>query len=139
VLHNLIATQDSRVPFLKFQMASRLKILMASGSKKGTQIYFSFLSKVPTKEPPPGSPTGPLWREILVYRAFCISLKDLIKIPLIRRPQERSAHPRSPKQGPYGSRCPFLSLAKHIFGFSSKGAHHHCSLHGIPLREIPRS
>jgi hypothetical protein len=54
------------------------KILMASGSKKGTQIYFSFLSKVPSNELPPGSPTGPLWRGRPVYRAFCISLKNLI-------------------------------------------------------------
>jgi hypothetical protein len=51
---------------------------MASGSKKGTQIYFSFLSKVPANEPPPGSPTGLLWRGRPVYRAFCISLKNLI-------------------------------------------------------------
>jgi hypothetical protein len=43
VPHNLISTQDNPVPLLKFQMAPRLKILMASGSKKGTQIYFSFL------------------------------------------------------------------------------------------------
>jgi hypothetical protein len=55
-------TQESPVPLLKFQMAPRLKILMFSGSKKGTQIYFSFLSKVPADELPPGSPTGPLWR-----------------------------------------------------------------------------
>jgi len=34
-------------------MASRFKILMASGSKKGTQIYLHFLSKVPANEPPP--------------------------------------------------------------------------------------
>jgi len=33
-------------------MAPRLKILMASSSKKGTRIYFSFLSKVPANEPP---------------------------------------------------------------------------------------
>ena len=45
VPHNLTSTQDSPVPLLKFQMAPRLKILMASGSKKGTQINFSFLSK----------------------------------------------------------------------------------------------
>ena len=56
VPHNLISTQDSPVPLLKFQMAPRLKILMASGSKKGTHIYFSFLSKVPANEPPPGAP-----------------------------------------------------------------------------------
>jgi len=78
VPHNLISTEDSPIPLLKFQMAPRLKILMASGSKKRTQIYFSFLSKVPTNEPPPGSLTGPLWREISVYRALCISLKNLI-------------------------------------------------------------
>jgi len=78
VPHNLISTQDSPVPLLKFQMAPRLKILMASRSKKGNQIYFYFLSKVQAYEPPPGSPTGPLWRERPVYRAFCISLKNLI-------------------------------------------------------------
>jgi len=65
VLHTLISTQESPVPSLKFQMAPRLKILMASGSKK-TQIYFSFLSKVLANKLPPGSPTGPLWREIPV-------------------------------------------------------------------------
>jgi len=71
-------TQESPVPLLKFQMAPRLKILMSSGSKKGTQIYFSFLSKVLADELPPGSPTGPLWRGRPTYRAFCISLKNLI-------------------------------------------------------------
>jgi hypothetical protein len=34
VPHNLISTQESPVPLPKFQMAPRLKILMASGSKK---------------------------------------------------------------------------------------------------------
>ena len=34
VPHNLISTQESPVPLLEFQMAPRLKILMASGSKK---------------------------------------------------------------------------------------------------------
>jgi len=58
--HNLISTQNSPVPLLNFQMAPRLKIVMASGFKKGTQIHFSFLSKVPANEPPPGSPAGPL-------------------------------------------------------------------------------
>jgi hypothetical protein len=40
----------------------RLKIFMTSGSKKRTQMYFSLLSKVPAKKPPPDSPTVPLWR-----------------------------------------------------------------------------
>jgi len=38
----------------------RVKMLMISGPKKETQIYCSFLSKVPAKKHPPGSPKGPL-------------------------------------------------------------------------------
>jgi hypothetical protein len=78
VPHNLISTQESTVPLLKFQMAPRLKILMASSSKKGTQIYFSFLSKVLAKGHCPDSPTDLLWRGRPIYRAFYISLKNLI-------------------------------------------------------------
>jgi hypothetical protein len=62
VPHNLISTQESPVPLLKFQIDPTLKILMAPGSKNGTEMYFSFPSKVPANEPPPGNPTGPLWR-----------------------------------------------------------------------------
>ena len=51
VLHNLISNQESHVPLRQFQMAPRLKILMASGPKKGTPIYFSFLSKFPANDP----------------------------------------------------------------------------------------
>jgi hypothetical protein len=65
VPHNLISAQDSPVPLPKFQMAP-----MSSGSKKGTQIYFPFHSKVPVSESPPGSPAGSLWREISAYRAI---------------------------------------------------------------------
>jgi hypothetical protein len=57
------STQESPVPLLKIQMAPRLIIIMSSGSKKGTQIYFPFLSKVPAEEPPLGFQTGPIWRE----------------------------------------------------------------------------
>jgi len=60
VPHNLISAQESPVPLPKFQMAPRLKILNSSGSKKGTQIYYAFLSKVLASESPPGSPQGPL-------------------------------------------------------------------------------
>jgi hypothetical protein len=52
-------------------MAHRLKILMSSASKKGTQIYtFLFSQNVLASESHPGSPMGPLWREIPAYRAF---------------------------------------------------------------------
>jgi hypothetical protein len=63
VPYNPISTEESPVPLLKFQMAPRLKMLISAGSKKGTQIYFPFLSKIPAGEPPPGSPTGPLYRD----------------------------------------------------------------------------
>jgi len=78
VPHSLISTRENPVPLLKYQMASRLKILMSSRSKKGTQIYFSFLSKVPANKPPPRFPNWSLGRGRPVYRAFCISLKNLI-------------------------------------------------------------
>jgi hypothetical protein len=40
VPHNLISIQESPVPFLKFQMAPRLKISMASGFKRNLDILF---------------------------------------------------------------------------------------------------
>ena len=61
VPHNLISAQKSPVHLPKFQMAPRLKILMSSGPKKGTQIYYPFLSKVSASESQPGLPVGLLW------------------------------------------------------------------------------
>ena len=90
VPHNLISAQESPVPLPKFQMASRLKILMSSGSKKGTQIYYPFLSRVPASESPPGSPMGPLWRELPLSRAFLnISFRDPSKGALHTEPLQR--------------------------------------------------
>jgi hypothetical protein len=86
VPHNLISTQESPVPLLKVPDGRQIEWPL--GPRKEPRYTFSFLSKVLANEPPPGSPTGPLWREIIVYRAFCISLRDLIKIPLIIRPQD---------------------------------------------------
>jgi hypothetical protein len=86
VPHNLISTQESPVPLLKSQMAPKLKIFMSAGAIKRPQLFFSILSKILANEHSPGSPTGALWKEILLYRVFCISLENLIKIRLIRRP-----------------------------------------------------
>jgi hypothetical protein len=58
VPHNLISAQENPVPLPKFQMAPRLKILMSSGSKKGTQIYYPFLSKSSGKQIPSRFPNG---------------------------------------------------------------------------------
>jgi hypothetical protein len=70
VPHNLLSAQERPVPLPNFQMAPRLKILMSSGSKKGTQISYNFFSAVPASESPSGSPTGPIWRGIPVSRAY---------------------------------------------------------------------
>ena len=81
VPHILISTQESPVPLPKLQMTCRSKILMTSGSKKRTQIYFSFLSKVLANEPPSRFHNRiPMerGRERPIYRAFCTSLKNLI-------------------------------------------------------------
>ena len=85
-------------------VAPRLKIMMASGSKKGTQIYYLYSLKSPSKRTPSRFPSGDRMERDTRLQGIFISLKDLIKIPLIRRPQERSVHPCSLKRGPYGSR-----------------------------------
>jgi hypothetical protein len=58
VPHNLISAQEIPVPLPKFQMAPRLKILMSSGSMKGTRIYYVFLSKSHGKRIPSRFPIG---------------------------------------------------------------------------------
>ena len=53
-----------------------LKILMIYGSKKGTQIYYSFLSKVPANEPPSSFPKrDPIEREARLQGILHISQK----------------------------------------------------------------
>ena len=74
VPHNIISTQESPVPLLKFQMAARLKIIMASGSKKGTQIYYTFLSKSPGKGIPVRFPNVALMERYPRTWHFYISL-----------------------------------------------------------------
>jgi len=96
---NLISTQDSPVPLLKFQVAPRLKILMSSGSQKETQMYFFFSLESPGKQTPSEFPKRALWREISVYTAFCISLENLIKIPLNKKALRKKRPSMFPKSG----------------------------------------
>ena len=80
--HNLISAQDSPVPLPKFQMAPRLKILMSSGSKKGTQIYHPFHSKSPNKQIPSRFPTGaPMDRDTCLQGIFMTLLIYLSMFP----------------------------------------------------------
>jgi len=58
VPHNLISAQENPVPLPKFQNAPRLKNLMSSWSKKGTQIYYPLLSKSPGKRVTTRFPKG---------------------------------------------------------------------------------
>jgi hypothetical protein len=82
VPHNLISTQESAVPLLKLQMARRLKILMLSGSKKGTQIYFFFSVISPVKRTPSRFPNRvPVERDTCLQGIFTC-LKTCTKIPL---------------------------------------------------------
>jgi hypothetical protein len=104
VPHNLISTQESPVPLLKFQMAPRLKILMPSGSKKGSQIYFSFLSKSYQTNPLQVPQQGP-YGERAVYRAFCISLENLIKIPLNKKALRKKRPSAPQKHMPISEPC----------------------------------
>jgi hypothetical protein len=67
--HNLISAQESPVPLTKFQMAPELKISMSSGSKEGTQLYYTFLSKSSSKRIPSRFPNRALM-ERPAYTAF---------------------------------------------------------------------
>jgi len=78
VPHNLILDQKSPVPLPKFQMAPRLKILISSGCKKGTQIYYPFLSKSPRKQIPSRFPNGaPMERDTRLQGIFTMVMMML--------------------------------------------------------------
>jgi len=70
VPYNLLAAQDSPLPLPMFQMAPRLKILCPLVRREEPRYTVVFSQTVPASKSPPGSPTGPLWREIPAYRAF---------------------------------------------------------------------
>jgi len=62
-------------------MADRLKILMSSGSKKGTQIYYPFLSKSSGRQIPSRFPNGvPMKRDTHSQGIFTSLLIYLFKI-----------------------------------------------------------
>ena len=127
VPHNLISAQQSPVPVPKFQMAPRLKIIMSSGSKKGTQIYYPFHSKVPASESPPGSPTGPLWREIPAYRAF-ITVLLIYTFYLSPRVPGKGAPSMLPNRVPMDRDTPSPEPLVYLFI-------HSCMSVGVPNKE----
>jgi hypothetical protein len=88
VPHNLISAQKSPVPLPKFQVALRLKILMSSGSKKGTQIHYPFLSKSPGKRIPSRFLNGaPMERDTCLKGIFTFLLIYLVISKALRKEQ----------------------------------------------------
>jgi hypothetical protein len=90
------------VPLLKFQVAPKLKISVASGSKKELQIYFSFLSKVLANEPPSRfCNRAPMEREACLQGILHISQKphlsgSPVKEPSLKVPFMESLTERCP-------------------------------------------
>ena len=79
VSHNLISTQESPVPLLKFQMDPRIYILMSSWSKKGTQIYFFFSQKSRQMNPLQVNQQGPYGERYPLTGHFAYLLKTSCK------------------------------------------------------------
>ena len=67
-----------------FLLSTTFPKIKSSGSKKGTQICYPFPQRVSANESPPGSPTGPLWRDT---RLQCIFTSHLV-YPFLSFPQE---------------------------------------------------
>jgi hypothetical protein len=105
--HNLISAQKSPVPLPKFQMVPRFKMFMSSESKKGTHIYYPFLSKSPGKRIPSKFPNGApmergtLLQDFFAYLLICIYLKG---------PNKRASLLVRQKRSPYGKRRPYQNL-----------------------------
>ena len=153
VLHNLVSAQWSPAPLLKFQMAPILKILMPSGSKNGTQIYFFFSLKSPSKRTLSKFLSRAPYGEIYLFTGHFSYLEIHTKISLsnffLSKALRKSAPPCFPKVPLYISqkhpsmfpKCRasmeadthFQSL-NITFGFPSKGALPAGPPHGVPQR-----
>jgi hypothetical protein len=104
------STQVRFVPLLKFQVAPKLKISVASGSKKEPQIYFSFLSKVLANEPPLGSATGPLWRE----RPCLQGISHISQKPHLSGSPVKEPSLKVPFMESLAERCPTTTALLHL-------------------------
>ena len=97
-------------------MAQRLKILMSSGSKKGTQIYFHFLSKSPDKRIPSRFSNGaPMERDTRLQGIF-----TYIFFSNAQRKERPSMFPTS--EGPMETDAHSRALLNIFFGVPSRGA-----------------
>ena len=107
VPHNLISTQEGPVPLLKFQIVLKLKILMTSGSKNGTQMYFSL--KSPGKRTPSRFPNrAPMEREARLRGILHISQKPNFSGSPMKEPSFKVASMESLPE-----RCPTTRALLH--------------------------
>ena len=99
--HNLTSAQGSPVPFLKFWMDPRLKILITSGSKKDPRYTFLFSQKSQQMNPPsprfpkqgPYEERGPVTGHMHISQKPHISSSPIkepsLKVPLMESLAER--------------------------------------------------
>jgi len=113
-------------------MAPRLKIVMSSGPKKGTQIHFHFLSKSPGKRIPSRFPNGaPVERDTRL-QGICTYLF----ISKAQRKERPSMFPTS--GGPMETDAHSRALLSISFSAPSKGALTAGPPHGVPSeRDVP--
>jgi len=117
-------------------VAPRLKILMTSGSKKEAQKYCFFSLKSPRKRTPSRFPSGAPMERDTHLQGICMSLKDLIRIPLKKAPIKKrpSMFPRSGVHMEMDAH--FQALLNE---FPSKGALLHPSFKVPSIRVSPQS
>jgi len=77
-----------------------LKSQCSLGPRKELECTILFSQKVPSSESPPGSPVGPLWREIPTYRALLYLSNISFGVP------SKGALPPGAPHGAPGERCP---------------------------------
>jgi hypothetical protein len=106
-------------------MASRLKIVMSFGFKKGTQIYFFYSLKNSDKRNSSRFPDRtPIRRNIRLQGIFHIRRK-LIKFPLNKKVLRKKRPSMFFKSGaPMEADAHFQALLNISIGVSSKGALH---------------
>jgi hypothetical protein len=80
--HNLISAQESPVPFPKFHMATRLKILMACGSKKVPRYIFLSLKSPVKRNPSRFHNRAPIKKEARLKGILHLSPLPSLKIPV---------------------------------------------------------
>jgi hypothetical protein len=104
--------------------------------RKEPRYTIIFSQNIPSSETPPGSPTGPLWREIPDYRTFYISLDICLFISKALRNNRPSM---SPKAGPLWKQAPIPELQlTYLSGSPVKEPSLQVPLLESPRREITR-